>query len=253
VYNRSMSLGSTESPGPDAIASMRAIFVEAGPEGSTADRVHLVLTSAIERGGLEPGTRLAEETLAKAFSVSRTPIREALVRLEAEGLADRDRHGRLFVGGITVDQIVEVYAVREALDGAAARLAAAHADPLDLQRLRRVNEEMVEAAREGRYENMAEMNIEFHSLLARAGKNLMLVSFIGQIHSFVRRFDSTTFTYSERAVSAVTEHEAILAALERHDGSAAESLARDHMRKALDVRILMEADRSHPKRTIRSL
>lgn len=236
------------TPGHDVFAPMRESFEDLPSGGSAADRVHRVLRAAIERGELSSSARLAEESLAEVFSVSRTPIREALVRLEVEGLAERDRQGSLLVSGITVDQIIEVYVVREALDGAAARLAASHADPLDLQRLRRVNEEMVEAAREGRYDDMAEMNIEFHSLLVRAGKNLMLVSFIAQIHSFVKRFDSTTFTYPERAISAVTEHEAILKAVEQHDGGAAESLARDHMRRALDVRILMEADRSHPQR-----
>jgi len=239
----------TEPPSEDATASLRKSFLGLAESGSTAARVHRVLTVAIENGDLTSGTRLAEESLAGVFAVSRTPIREALVRLEVEALAERDRHGSLFVSGITVDQIIEVYVVREALDGAAARLAAGHADLLDLQQLHHINDNLVDAARDGRYDEMAEMNIEFHAVLARASKNLILQSFITQIHSFVRRFQTTTFSYPERAITAVTEHEAILAALENRDGGSAESLARDHMRRALDVRILIEADRSHPKRT----
>src|SRR5437763_17198432 len=92
--------------------------------GATSDMVYAVLREAILSGMLAPGQRLAEVAFASLFNVSRTPVREALVRLETTGLAHRVPRRGLVVGRITPQEIVEVYVVRENLDGLAASLAA---------------------------------------------------------------------------------------------------------------------------------
>jgi DNA-binding GntR family transcriptional regulator len=220
---------------------VRAEFDRRAGEGSTADAVHGALVESIESGWLPPGSRLGEEYLASLFSVSRTPIREALMRLEAEHLAERDRYRGLVVARISVDQIIELYIVREALDGAAARLAASHAQPIDLQRLEQINRLMEQAASAGDYADMARLNIEFHDALARASRNDMLRRFVEQIHRWVRRFSTTTFVYPGRAEIAVKEHDQLLAALRNRSPDEAERAARDHMGRAMEIRIELEA------------
>jgi DNA-binding GntR family transcriptional regulator len=224
------------------LANLLAHYRQQSGSGSTADAVHGALVEGIELGWLVPGSRLGEEFLAGHFSVSRTPVREALMRLEAERLVARDRTRGLIVVRITVEQIIEMYVVREALDGAAAKLAATHAGDLDLSELDQVNLRMAELAQAGQADQMAEQNIRFHAVLARASRNRMLEEFIGQVHRYVRRFRTTTFSRPERATAAVEEHARIVAALRQRDGAAAELTAREHMRNALQVRIELETD-----------
>ena len=219
----------------------RANFQRRVPDGSTAEAVYGAVAESIENGWLAPGSHLGEEYLAAIFSVSRTPIREALMRLEAEHLAERDRHRGLVVGRITSTQIVEIYVVREALDGAAARLAATQAQALDLNRLDQINNRMREAAVAERYADMAAMNLDFHAVLTAASRNEMLQRFGEQVHRWVRRFASTTFSYPGRALEAVDEHARLVAALRARNPDEAERIARDHMRRAMEIRIELES------------
>lgn len=229
-------------PGDDGrdTTELREYFVSLGKASSTAERVYTAVVYGIETGRLRPPNRLAEESLAEVFGVSRTPVREALVRLEAENLVDRDRYG-LYVNEITANQIIELYVIREALDGVAARLATRYFQPLDVQQLRRINERMRAAAEAGEYDEMAALNIEFHTVLARASKNQMVQRFVDQVHGWVRRFRTTTFAYPDRALKAVAEHDELLAAIEGRREEDAERLAREHMRQAVEIRIKIEA------------
>jgi DNA-binding GntR family transcriptional regulator len=228
-------------PASDSERRIVGAFQRAMADGSTSDAIHAALAEGIENGDLQPGTRLDEASLAGLFSVSRTPIREALMRLEAQHLAERDGRS-LVVGEISVEQIIELYAVREALDGAAARLAATNAQPIDLVELESINQRLRQLGEAGRADDMVQLNVHFHTVLARASRNEMLQRFVGQVHSVVRRFGTTTFSRPGRAVEAVAEHVALLEALREHNADLAERLARQHMRKALDVRIALEID-----------
>ncbi|MDA8317017.1 MAG: GntR family transcriptional regulator [Actinomycetota bacterium] len=129
--------------------------------------------------------RRGEEELTALFRISRTPIREALMRLEAERLATRTRRG-LAVSAITAEEIIEVYEIREALDGVAARLAARFRTDADLTELRSLHELMSDAAVRGDVRRMARLNVDFHRVLARAARNGMLLSFVDSIHKWVK-------------------------------------------------------------------
>jgi DNA-binding GntR family transcriptional regulator len=222
-------------------SAIRTEFERQAGSGSITDAVHGTVKTSIERGWMQPGLRLGEEYLADLFEVSRTPVREALMRLEVEHLAVRDRHRGLAVAQISVEQIVELYVIREALDGVAARQTATHGSTLDQVRLEQLNRSMSEAAEAGDYGQMAELNIEFHSMLARASRNEMLERFIDQVHGWVRRFETTTFAYPGRASEAVAEHEALIVALKARLPEESERLAREHMRNAMSVRIELES------------
>jgi len=179
------------------------------------------------------------------FKRSRTPVREAILRLESEHLADRSGRRGFVVGGITQEEILEVYAVREVIDGLAARLAAQGCPPTDLDHLAWLNRRLRKAADERDLRLMVELNIEFHEAVARASRNALLLQFMRQIHDWVRRFSDTTFAYRGRSTEALKEHEALLDALRRRDSDAAERIARGHMARATQVRIAMQQAALH--------
>jgi len=213
---------------------------DARPFGLPAsEAAHDTLRRAIIQGRLPAGSRLNEIALAQAFSISRTPIREALLRLESERLVERSGRGGLVVGEVTPHEILELYAVRQALNGLAARLAAANATTIDLAELRWIHAELQAASAAQDYQRMAAVNLRFHERIGQATGNGVLLSLISEIHDRVRRFPGTTFAYPGRAAEAVTDHEALLGAIESRDSDGAEDLARSHMARAMELRIEM--------------
>lgn len=225
---------------PDS--GLKDLFDAESGHGSTADAIHAAITEGILSSVVPPGWRLGEERLAALFLVSRTPVREALMRLESENLATRNRRSGLVVAEISADEILEIYIVREALDGIAARLAAKFHSPADIALLERINHQMTRAAKAGNFTLMARLNVDFHTALVRASRNRMLERFVAQVHQAVRRFSRTTFSEPGRADEAVAEHSRLIAALSARDEVAAEEAARVHMTHALDVRMSMEIE-----------
>lgn len=221
-------------------ADLTALWQRYENEPVAADAIYATLREAILGGALPPGERLAELQLAALFNRSRTPVREAILRLESERLAERSPRRGFVVGGISREEILEVYAVREVVDGLAARLAAEGASPKDLEHLAWLNRRLKKAGERRDYRLMVELNIEFHEAIARASRNGMLLQFIRQIHDWVRRFSDTTFSYRGRAVESNKEHEALLDALSRRDPDTAERVARAHMARATEVRVAMQ-------------
>jgi DNA-binding GntR family transcriptional regulator len=214
-------------------------------EPVAADAIYATLREAILDGILPAGERLAELQLAALFNRSRTPVREAILRLESEHLADRSGRRGFVVGGISREEILEVYAVREVIDGLAARLAAQGCLPTDLDHLAWLNRRLRKASEQRDYRLMVELNIEFHEAVARASRNALLLQFMRTIHDWVRRFSDTTFSYRGRATESLKEHDALLDALKQRDSDAAERIARAHMARATEVRITMQQAASH--------
>src|SRR5580658_9621148 len=129
---------------------------------NAAEAVHMTLREAILHGVLRAGQPLGEIQLAEIFGRSRTPVREAVLKLESEGLAARVPRRGLMVAQITREEVLEVYAVREMLDGLSARLAAMGILPTELDRLVWLNERIRVAAAAGESKAMIQLNIEFH-------------------------------------------------------------------------------------------
>lgn len=226
---------------PDAVESeLLELFSRTHAEESSADAVHDTLKGAVVSGLLQPGSYLREERLAEVFEVSRTPIREALLRLESEQLLTRNRRRGLVVAAVTVEQILEVYTIREALDGIAARLAAQFATASDLIEMEEVNELIDEAYQTGDYDRVARLNVDFHEVISRASRNVMLHEFIRNVHTWVLRFQSTTFSHVGRAPEAIAEHSMIIVAIRKRDEVDAEETARRHIRNSLQARLAMQ-------------
>jgi DNA-binding GntR family transcriptional regulator len=206
---------------------------------NAAEAVYMTLREAIQHGALASGQSLGEIQLSDTFGLSRTPIREAILKLESERLAERSARRGLVVARMTREEILEVYAVREVLDGFSARLAAHGMLPAELDRLAWLNVRLREASLCGDAKAMIELNIEFHEAICQASRNSLLQEFVRRIHEWVRRFPDTTMSLQGRGLEAVAEHEALLDAIRARDPDKAERLARDHMHRAQQLRVKM--------------
>ncbi len=202
------------------------------------DAYDLVL-DAIDTGIYRPGDRLVESELAERFGVSRTPIREALQRLETQSLLTRDGRS-LIVASLDHNQLAELYEVRAELEGLAARLAAQHAAPEEIRVLR----EMVEADRALVDDPgaLARANRRFHRQLHRASHNRYLVQQLDLVHRTMVLLATTTLSAEGRSLKAVDEHDAIVAAIEARDGAAADDALRTHISKAFETRLKLGAE-----------
>lgn len=230
---------SQEPASPFAAGALTELWRRQSKSMATSEGVYKTLREAILTQLIGPGTRLAEEDVAGGFGISRTPVREAILRLEAEGLAERSSGRTAFVTEISPREIVEIYEVRSAIDGLSAELAAARIDPPALSGLEWANEQMRQAGERGDFATMAGLNLEFHEQLAKASGNTFLLQMLVAVHDRVRRFPGTTFSHGDRWQVAVEEHDAILNALRARDPAECARLAREHMNKARDARIAM--------------
>jgi DNA-binding GntR family transcriptional regulator len=230
-----------DAPPSHALTNLWELFAQ---NTSASDAAFETLREGILQGLLPAGMRLAEEDLAARFSVSRTPIREAMFRLESEMLVERVARRGIVVSRVTEEEILEVYVVRAVLDGLAARLAARSATVPEVMRLRMLNLELAGAVKASSLSDMAALSLEFHETLGRSAHNGLVEHFLGQIHSRLRRFGGTTLANQERARKTISEHDRILRAVEARDEPAAEQLARDHTARSMEARVAASVAKS---------
>lgn len=209
------------------------------PTAGQKDAYELLL-DAIDRGEFRPGDRLVESELAERFGVSRTPVREALQRLETQGVLARDGRS-LVVSSLDHDQLGELYVVRAELEGLAARLAAQHAAPEEVRvlwELARRDRQLVD-----RPEALARANKRFHRQIHLASHNRYLVQQLETLHRAMALMATTSLAAEGRGPVALDEHEAIVRAIEARDGAAAEAAIRTHISRAFETRLRLDAER----------
>jgi DNA-binding GntR family transcriptional regulator len=199
-----------------------------------------LLLNAIENGALPPGSRLREADLALQFGISRTPVREALKRLEAQGLVSHQAHHGAVVAELDYGQITELYALREVLEAAAARLAAVHATEAEIEILERMvahDRSLLNDPKE-----LSRRNKLFHRQIHQSGRNRFLSLMLENMRTSLLLLHGTTLVAPNRAQQSLEEHQAIVDAIARHDPSEAEAKARQHIvnafRTRLELRIL---------------
>jgi DNA-binding GntR family transcriptional regulator len=214
---------------------LRALLQEQGDAGTTAEAVYQALRHGIVHGSLAPGERLRSDALANEMRVSRTPVREALRKLEAEGLVAHSG-ARLVVRAFSEQDLTELFYVREALEGMAARLAAENATPSEIAQIRELLEDMETVRRRGDVAALRRLTGEFHQSVCRASHNNRLLHSLQSLLDHVRQIRTSTLYGEGRPARALEEHRALLAAIEVRDGDRAEALAREHRRKTLELR-----------------
>ncbi|WP_323041863.1 GntR family transcriptional regulator [Gemmobacter sp.] len=207
------------------------------PPGPPKDAYTLIL-EAIDRGIYRPGDRLVESELADRFGVSRTPVREALQRLETQSMLARDGRS-LIVASLDHNQLAELYVVRAELEGLAARLAAQHASEEEIRVLRA----MVEEDRRllGDPGALARANRRFHKQIHLASHNRYLVQQLDLVHRSMALLASTSLAAEGRDAAALAEHDAIIKAIAARDGDAAYDALRTHISRAFETRLKIDA------------
>lgn len=215
---------------------LRALFEKQGTAGTTADAVYQALRHAILHGDLAPGGRLRSDGLANELRVSRTPVREALRKLEAEGLVAASSSG-LIVRALSEQDLTELFYVREALEGMAARLAADNAGTLDFANLRAIIGEIKACG--SNLKRMRVLTGDFQLLVFRAARNDTIYRLLRHLQDQIRQFSGTTLTQPGRAKEAAAYCANLFAAIERRDADAAEKIARENRRRTLELRIKM--------------
>ncbi|MGR3578107.1 MAG: GntR family transcriptional regulator, partial [Sagittula sp.] len=189
----------------------------AQPKTAQKDAYSLIL-DAIDSGVYRPGDRLVESELADRFGVSRTPIREALQRLETQSLLARDGRS-LIVASLDHNQMAELYAVRTELEGLAARLAARHATEEEIQVLTEMVEE--DRALMNDPNALSRANRRFHKMIHLASHNRYLVQQLDLVHRSMALMATTSLAAQGRGEIAMAEHQAIVDAISRRDEDAA--------------------------------
>lgn len=205
--------------------------------GGVADSVYRSLRAAILQGEFQPSDLLREQAVSDRYHVSRTPVREALKRLEAESLVSRTTSG-LVVATLTPEETLELYVLREVLEGLAARLTAERGSDSLLLQLDLLTKTTDEEAGKGLTAGLVQQYTQFHSLVWQGSGNRRLFRIAEDLQSALHRFQTTTLTHPGRLDEALQEHRELLAAIRTRDGSRAEEVARAHMRRARDVRII---------------
>lgn len=202
------------------------------------DAYRLIL-DAIDTGSYRPGDRLVESELADRFGVSRTPIREALQRLETQSLLARDGRS-LIVASLDHNQLAELYVVRSELEGLAARLAAQHAAPEEVRVLRAMLEDdrkIVDSP-----DALSRANRRFHTQIHLASHNRYLVQQLELVHRSMALLATTSLAVDGRGAAALNEHDAIVTAIEAGDGDAAYSALQNHISHAFETRLVLDAE-----------
>lgn len=201
------------------------------PQGQGAYRR---LLDDIRNGTLPPGARLRETELADRLGISRTPVREAIRQLEADGLVVHLPRQGATIRTLDHAEVVELYEMRAVLEGTAARLAARAASDIELAELAALNAELADspAGPQAR-----EVNRQFHRALIDAARNRFLLKAMSALQKTLLILGPTTLAEPARADTAVSEHAAVLAALRARDGVAAEAAMRGHVEAALSARL----------------
>jgi len=194
------------------------------------DRVYERLRKAILDGDLLPGSRLSEDQLARQFQASRTPVREALRRLELEGLVVRTRYQGTSVLQLSPNDILDLLDVREMLEGLVARSAAKRASGADLEKLGSIFREVEAANISGEYREYLDHAMQFHDLLATMSGNEFLERLMQNMHDRIRLIGGRTILLPGRAQRALDEHRALIAALAARDPEQAEAANRARIR-----------------------
>ncbi|MPZ61701.1 MAG: FCD domain-containing protein [Propionibacteriales bacterium] len=201
---------------------------------------YAMIKNAILTGELMPGQQLVESTLARWCDMSRTPIREALTRLEQDGLVIRNERG-LIVRERNPEEILDIYETRVVLEATAARVASERRSKIDVINLKRVADRLERLETDD--ENlMAEGNREFHQAVWRASHNEPLIDLLSRLDLHLTRYPATTLSQPGRWTEANGEHRRLIDAIEGRDAARAGEVATAHFTKARDLRLALWAE-----------
>jgi DNA-binding GntR family transcriptional regulator len=207
---------------------------------SSAQAVYALLIAEIESGRLPPGSRLLEVELADRLGISRTPVREAIKRLETQGLVSHEPNQGAVITKLDHARTVELYIVREVLEGVAARLVATSGTHEELDIIRTTMEEDWKYV--DRPEKLVVRDRLFHKQIQLTARNHFLNDILDNMRISQILMTGTTLAVKARPTALLEEHQAIVDAILARDADKAESSARYHVRQAFATRLRLYAN-----------
>ena len=193
------------------------------------DVVSEALRQAIREGVLQPGERLMEIQLADELGVSRTPIREAIRKLELEGFVVMVPRRGTYVADISLKDVVQVFEIRSALEELAAGLAAERITPDELEELERILVEINDYIARDDFDKIVDADIRFHGILYKASRNNRLVDILRNLREQMLRFRSISMHYPGRLAATWAEHRQLVECIANRNSTQARKIAKKHM------------------------
>lgn len=209
---------------------------------SMGEYVYQNLKQAIVLGDMAPGSRVVESRVAEAMNISRTPVREAIHKLEREGFLKRSPAGGLAVAGLSKVEIQEVFEIRSVLESYAARLAAMRHRGKDLAPLETKIREFDVILEQGRLEALPEVNTNFHDMLYGLSRSPKLIEMINDLRDQIQRFRVIILKRQSWAGRSNEDHKMILHFMKKRDEEGVVRVMREHMLRGQDI-VLQEFDR----------
>ncbi|NTU75188.1 MAG: GntR family transcriptional regulator [Anaerolineaceae bacterium] len=191
------------------------------------------LKKAILTFQLLPGESMVESTLGKQLGISKTPVRDAISRLEKEGLVVKVPFKGTTVTELNHQDVVEIFQIRATLEGLAARLSAERFSPAALEQANIVVAQHRQAAARGYIEICAALNKQFHTLILAESSNQRLAMMMANLDDHLQRYRTLSNFQTGRLEKSVNEHMTILNALRSHQPEEAEAAMRDHLMSVL--------------------
>ena len=195
--------------------------------GSVSNRVYEELRNKIISLQISPGQMLIEGQLTEMFGVSRTPVREAIIRLIQEGFLVEDS-GRIYVVSLTLDDIKEIYQVREALEGMAVKIIAEQTNAEFINKLEKIHQELTVSLHEKKYSQFFNIDGLFHGTIIDAAGNSRIKEIFAKYDAQIGRIRYLTAITPNRMELTIDEHRAIITALESNKPDVAEQAVAKH-------------------------
>ncbi len=209
---------------------------------SLGEHVFDSLKQAIIRGNMSPGEWLVESHIADTLGISRTPVREAIHKLEREGLIERQPRGGFTVLGLNRDDIEETFGIRSVLEGYAAKLAAIKHKNEELKPLEAKIEEFEKCLVKKQFTHLTRINTEFHDLLYALSKSPKLIHIINGLTDQIFRFRQIILKETKMARVSNEDHKQMLKFIRKRDADGVERLVRDHILRGQEM-VLEEFDK----------
>jgi DNA-binding GntR family transcriptional regulator len=208
---------------------------------SLGQGVYETLKQAIIQGDFDPGSRVVESRLAGTLGISRTPVREAIHKLEREGLLRQDPKRGFFVEGLGRADIEETFGIRSVLESYAARLAAVRHVEGELRALEVKLEDYQQCLDRGDLGMLPQINTEFHDLLYGLSRSPRLIKMINDLRDHIYRYRVVILRINDMALLSHADHRSMLTAMKNRDADGVEKLVKEHILRGQEI-VLKEFD-----------
>ncbi|MBA7482085.1 HTH-type transcriptional repressor RspR [subsurface metagenome] len=213
-------------------------------------KVYRVLKESIIKGFLEPGTKLLENKIAEEMQVSRTPVREAMQKLVAEGFVKTAPNQTMVVTKVSPEDVKEVLQIRGVLEGLAARIAAKKINRQEMDELENFVTQMSLHVTKKDLSSYCKVDDEFHNLILNICGNKWIIQIRDNLGSFIYRFRIKSLSVPGRLKCSLEEHQAIMESLKKHNSEEANKLSQIHMENTV-INILKNVVKEENKNRVR--